>query len=615
MISKRTQYTTVFTIIMKTVDTLTKFLQGVNTGKNQKQNNKNLGKQVFLETVNKGISVTKKFLKDNPDLFVINADKSNKSVIITEEMYHGKMMELLSDKKVYKQINRDLSNTQQLKNNLMVNNWLKSKFISKETQERLIMKEALPPKIYGLIKLHKNGNPIRPIVSCIQSPFYKMSGFLGKILSNIVGQSKYHVKDSFHFQKFIKHQTVPNDFMLVSLDVISLYTNIPIDLALKVVGDNWSKIEKLTKLPKKEFLYGVEVCLRSTFFQFEDLFFQQVSGLAMGGPISAVIANLVLESAEKELMSTLPFKCIFYKRFVDDCLLCVPKSKGNMLLHHFNSFHNSIQFTLEEEVDKTINFLDLTIDHLSDGKIMTKWYQKPTHSGRYLHYFSDAPYQHKLNVVKNLANRVVTLTDFRYQAQSIDKAKTILGENGYPETLLNKIFKNELAKRRFGRKENVRPKFDLDKAVKLPYIPGLAEKFKFSFKQTDIKPIFTNSFTNKKLFTNLKSKTPTEKESSVVYEINCKDCDKSYIGQTKRYLQERIKSHKYDKKEKTALHKHMEDTGHIFDFENPRVLAKEKNRQARLVLEAIHIKKKKSSAINFRTDADQVSSRYDCFFA
>lgn len=80
------------------------------------------------------------------------------------------------------------------------------------------------------------------------------------------------------------------------------------------------------------------------------------------------------------------------------------------------------------------------------------------------------------------------------------------------------------------------------------------------------------------------------------------------MGQTKRYLGDRIRSHIYDKKEVAALHQHQE-FAYEFGFKNPKVLISGKNLQARSYQEAIQLKRC-SSDINFRRDAQVLSVAY-----
>lgn len=83
----------------------------------------------------------------------------------------------------------------------------------------------------------------------------------------------------------------------------------------------------------------------------------------MGSPISSTIANLVMEQLETEVLNKLRIKPFFYKRYVDDCLLCLHENEINNTLTAFNNFHPRLQFTYEKEQNKNINFLNLSISY------------------------------------------------------------------------------------------------------------------------------------------------------------------------------------------------------------------------------------------------------------
>ena len=221
---------------------------------------------------------------------------------------------------------------------------------------------------------------------------------------------------------------------------------------------------------------------------------------------------------------------------------------------------------------------------------------------------SDVPFHQKLNVAKNVFQRVIRLTDKEYRKESLQKAKQLLINNKYPENLVEKLKSKfiHFQTNRNQRKEN----FDTSKIIKMPYIPVLSKKLERNLKSFGFNAVFENRFNNKKLFTKLKSTEPAENISNVVYQISCSDCNGLYIGQTKRYLKERIKSHVYDKKEQTALKKHMHESGHKFDFKNPKILVREGNTQARLFHEAIQIKKS-FAPLNLKTDVQCLSAIYD----
>ena len=110
----------------------------------------------------------------------------------------------------------------------------KSNIISKATYEKLYSSDRLSPRFYRLPKSIKPEIPLIPIVSFVNSPTYGVSSFLAKILSPVVGNTKNTVKNSCHFAEFVRGKTLKEDQVLVSFDVVSLFSNIPVDLAIKV---------------------------------------------------------------------------------------------------------------------------------------------------------------------------------------------------------------------------------------------------------------------------------------------------------------------------------------------------------------------------------------------
>ena len=153
-----------------------------------------------------------------------------------------------------------------------------------------------------------NEIPLRPIVSFVNSPTYGVSNFLAKILSPVVGNSENTVKNSFHFAEFVRGKTLKADQVLVSFDVVSLFTDIPVDLAIKVAAKRLRQDVTLlqrTSLPVDDIIDLLSFCLNTTNFVFEGCYYQQVFGTAMGSPVSAVIANLVMEDVEQRALYAL----------------------------------------------------------------------------------------------------------------------------------------------------------------------------------------------------------------------------------------------------------------------------------------------------------------------
>jgi len=76
---------------------------------------------------------------------------------------------------------------------------LKKSTLTEETRRQLCPAGSRPPRMYGLPKIHKEGIPLRPIVSNIGAPTYQLAKHLSGLLRQLTGKSAHHVKNSFHF--------------------------------------------------------------------------------------------------------------------------------------------------------------------------------------------------------------------------------------------------------------------------------------------------------------------------------------------------------------------------------------------------------------------------------
>lgn len=578
-------------------------------------NTRKMNRNRHTKENNGHVTETKKFLKENPQLIVLKPDKSNKTVIMNRIDYNNKILQLINDPTTYKEMKKNPTKQLQDKNNKLIDNLLKKEYIDIQTSKQLKINNSQSPKIYGLPKLHKQNCPLRPIVSCIQSPFYKLSKYLAQILKNVTCDTEYYIKDSFSFKKFLNETVLPPNFELISLDVISLYTNIPLDLAKTTITEKWSQIQQYTNIPLKDFLYALELIFTNNYFEYEKKFYNQTDGCAMGHPISSVIAQLVMEKLETDVLEGITIKPYFFKRYVDDCILAIPKNTENDILNQFNQYNSKIQFTLEKSTQNVINFLDMSLKINNQNKIETSWYTKPTWSGRYTNFHSKHPMSHKKSVIIGIIDRAIKLSSCNHREKAINKAKDILKKNSYPEKLINQITKKRIhlyynSEKRLSNNENITKKY-----ISLPYVPKLSEKIQNIFKNNDIEIAHkvTNNYND--LFTKLKTKIPTDYQTHCIYEIPCNNCDGKYIGQTMQYLHKRINQHKNSVKHvtncnETALSKHAKTEHHNFNFEQTKIIDKEQNNKSRMFLEMIHIKRNKNS-INDRTDIQELSKIYN----
>lgn len=329
-----------------------------------------------------------------------------------------------------------------------------------------------------------------------------------------------------------------------------------------------------------------------------------------GSPMSPVIADLVLEYLEEDVLSKFLFKVPFYYRYVDDILICIPTNKLHMVTDGFNSFHPSLEFVPEEEQDGRIPFLDLLVIRKDDGKISTDWYHKETWSGRYLNFYSNLPLNYKRNTIAILARKIIDLSDEQFHQKNFELLRKTLINNKYPINFIDGTIKMFLTNKNNKTTDN---NIDWNKICVMPYVRGLFEKIKCTFNKYDIKSIAKGfNMIGNSLFASLKDKTPAHLQSHLVYEIKC-TCNAVYVGQTTRRLERRLYDHKYHagkgSEHHSAMCKHMIDTGHQPLFDDTLVLRRERNKNKLDVIEMIEIKKR-PSCINKQTDSLFLSNSY-----
>lgn len=549
--------------------------------------------------------------KDDP-LMIMNADKGQTTVIILKSQYRERAFSLLNDVATYSLLNSDPTRTIQAKCNKMLKNLVDNEQISLDVYKQLVCYNGVSPKFYGLPKIHKVDCPLRPIVSFIGSPTYKLSSHIGKTLQiALCNKTNYNVVDTFDFVEVINNVLLPPGYVLVSLDVISLFTNIPLHLVIDSIVEDWELVADHTGISKDEFIKLLSFLFNCSTFIFDNKFYKQNFGTPMGSPCSPSLACIVLDRLLDHVIPTLPFNLPFLYKYVDDIITAIPSESSNIILEHFNSYHNSLQFTIELENNNSVPFLDTKVIRLDNQSIITDWYRKPTFSGRYINFYSSHPYNQKVNTLAALKNRILKISHPSFHMQNLNLLKQFFSNNGYPPWLINRILFNRAAEA--PRAPNVVTD-EVSKYIRFPYIPEVSHSIAALFKQFPIKLGYYNLFKNA-LFTKCKDKTPTEFKSGIVYSIPCAQCESIYIGQTKQYLVTRMKQHANDVKKlttqsnKTALVEHCKVNNHNFNFDNVSILANAPLYQKRLFLEMFYIKLN-NNAINFRSDMDSLSSIY-----
>ena len=291
---------------------------------------------------------------------------------------------------------------------------------------------------------------------------------------------------------------------MVSFDVVSLFTAIPVDKACECIRNKLTKDKTLhvrTKLSVEDIIKLLRFTLTNSYFNYNNITYKQIHGCAMGSPVSPIVANLCIEEIEDLHLvqevggstSSMPSKKWF--RYVDDVFSIIKKHALTNFYKLLNSIDPHINFTIEQELDEKRSFLDTLVTR-NNGSLSLDVYRKPTHTDKYLDYNSHHDKRHKVSTAQTLLHRAATLPNTGEGKQQERKHAThTLISNGYPKKFLQQVEqKRVMSKNRTPPPEElvrsffelVGPKTNRSYAV-LPYIKRLTEPLRRILKPHDIR--------------------------------------------------------------------------------------------------------------------------------
>ena len=538
--------------------------------------------------------------KDN-NLVILPADKGNATVIMESQDYHNKVVNMLQDGTYTKLQANPLQKVKRRVAEIIKN----ATSMDDDTKKKLQRVPQRTPTFYGLPKIHKPEVPLRPIVSAINSPTHPLARHLARCLRPLSENIKSRVTDSRHFIEILKNIKLNSNDLMVSFDVTSLFTKVPVEEAINIIEDKL----KAANLPS-EWANLTKFCLETTFFQYQDNYYGQREGAAMGSPLSPIIADIFMEALETEVLNNITPAPTHWYRYVDDTFVVWPHGKDKLpgFLHQINSQHPNIRFTMEIEENNQLPFLDVLVKKRDDGSLAHCVYRKPTHTNRYLNAASHHHPATKRCVLNTLVKRAERICDADSLQEEMTFLRRTFQENGYDK----KTIRNMIKKRRELPPTNSRSTL-LDTTgtpAFLPYIEKVTDRIGKILKKRGIRTVFNASNKLHSRLVNVKDR-PARLATAGIYSIPC-SCGLLYIGQTGRTVEERRREHirycKLHQVDKSAIAQHSAETGHAVDFDKIDVLGREDRRLPRLIKEAIQIAKHPHN-IN-RDDGYQLSSAW-----
>lgn len=267
----------------------------------------------------------------------------------------------------------------------------------------------------------------------------------------------------------------------------------------------------------------------------------------MGSPLSGTIANIYLNNIENNLIINNTNKhnnnIIYWYRYVDDVLLLFNGTDRQLANMHkyINNIHKNIKFTIEKEINKSINFLDLTINNHNQLHTF-KIFRKPTQTNHTIHSDSHHPFQHKISAYNHMIHRLNNIPmsneDYNHELKTIIQ---ISKANGYSEQLIHNINRkiiNKKIKYNLTTLTNIEEQNNI-KYISLHYNAGISNTVRKIFNQYGYTIAHKTNNTISKYLRNKKTHTT----DSGVYKLTCNECQKFYIGQTGRTFEQRFNEH------------------------------------------------------------------------
>ena len=556
---------------------------------------------------------TLKRLGNNKNLVVTKPDKGNGVVILDKSDYNNKMCNILEDISKFQLIDCDNWFKLIFKIEDRINRFLATlktnKTISDSTYDDLYVSGSSFGTLYGSPKVHKGPSvPLRPILAAYNLPNYKLAKFLVPLLSHLTDNA-HSIKNSFTFSQFITQQN--SNSHLVSYDVESLFTNIPVSETIDIIISKLfpSSDAIYCGFSRTEFATLLKLAVCDTHFIFNDQIYKQTEGMAMGSPLGPTFANIFMNFLETNFLQNCDTDCqpIFYKRYVDDTLVAFQNlNQAQRFLQYINQQHPNINFTMEVENNNCINFLDITISR-SDNSFTTNIFRKNCFTGLGQNFYSFSPVIYKYNSCKTLIHRAFSIcSNWKNFTSELSFLKNFFKLNCFPNYIFDKCVKTHLDAI-FLPKPVVATVPKCIHYISFPYLGSKTKSVQQNITKLiakyysflNIKLAFSNPYKISSFFL-FKDRLAPHMRSNVVYIYNCPKCSLGrYIGCTTRLLRVRICGHMgishrthadLGTQVNSSVHRHAMTCKSNLTFDNFKLLYTSNSKHSLYIAESLLIK-------------------------
>ena len=337
---------------------------------------------------------------------------------------------------------------------------------------------ALPGRMYLLPKVHKPGAPGRPVISCSGALTENASEIVDYLIKPLLPHVTSYLRDTKDFVAKLRNiGTFPEDALIASLDVVSLYPSIPTDDGIRALCQFLLR-HGFSQTKAKDICDLVEFVLTRNVFEFNSDIYLQTSGTAMGTRMAPTYAIIYMHMQETQLLRSVPLQPFSWLRFIDDvfCIWTHGEDSFKEFVHLLNNGHPTIKFT-EEHSQTAVPFLDVLVQKTPENLVELDLYSKPTDTHLYLHPTSCHPGHVQRSIPYSQALRILNICSLRETALiRLQQLHSHLVNRGHSEHRVRKEINRAIQKFDHPSPPNENPETPVDRVnFALTYHPGLPD--------------------------------------------------------------------------------------------------------------------------------------------
>ena len=284
---------------------------------------------------NKSLHRTLDKLQKNDKIKICKYDEGRGVAILDKEDYFGKLDSIIDDSSKFERINVTESKqhpviTKEASISYYVRKCFKS--YGKNVIDQVIPSGSSPGKLYGRIKIHKKGNLTRPVVSMINTSKYNLAKFFDKLIKPYLPK-QYILDSTSHFIEKLKQFPSKEKPVMVSFDVVPLFTNVPLTETINLIADYVyaETIDSIPPFTKDIFIKLMNLATKGLFF-YKKVLYQQIDGVTMGSPLGPTLANFFMANLEnKSLKKESDSNPKLHLQYVDDIFAIFEDKRFNSL--------------------------------------------------------------------------------------------------------------------------------------------------------------------------------------------------------------------------------------------------------------------------------------------